>query len=96
MVEHPKPWIIVGEVAGPIQAEILRGLLEAQGVTVQLEQEGAGRAYGLALGPLGTVRIRVPADEQAAAETVLRDYEAGNYDSPSTGADLAGSGEDLL
>jgi hypothetical protein len=93
---EPEKWVVVGEVAGTIQAEILRGLLEAQGISVRLGQEGAGRAYGLELGPLGTVRILVPAEEQREAEIILDDYTAGRYDVEDDPAAGKRSGEDLL
>jgi ABC-type arginine transport system permease subunit len=96
MANLPNEWVVVGEVAGSIQAEILRGLLEAQEISVQLGQEGAGRAYGLELGPLGTVRILVPAEEQAAAEAVLDNYQAGRYESQTDDPDSSNSGEGLL
>ncbi len=91
-----EPWVVVGEVAGTIQAEILRGLLQAQGISVQLGQEGAGRAYGLELGPLGTVRILVPPEEQAEAEIILEDYTAGRYDPGDDVSADQPSGEDPL
>jgi hypothetical protein len=90
-----KTWVVVGEIAGTIQAEILRGLLEAQGISVKLGQESAGRAYGLELGPLGTIRILVPENEQAEAESILGDYMAGRYDSEDNGDSGDGSGENL-
>ena len=89
-------WVVVGEVAGPLQGEILRGLLEAQGIAVQLEQESAGRAYGLTLGPLGTVRILVHAAQRASAEEVLDEYEFGQFESGGDNGEMDLSGEDLI
>ena len=40
-------WEVVIEAPGVLQAEILRNLLEAQGIKVFLNQEGAGRAVGV-------------------------------------------------
>ena len=72
-------WEVIDEVAGDIQAEMLRGLLEAQGFRVWLSQEGAGRAYGLTLSTLGAVQILVPSDSAKGARHVLDDYYAGLY-----------------
>ncbi len=69
-------WEVADEVAGDLQAELLRGLLEAQGIRVWLSQEGAGRVYGLALGRLGRVQILVPTDEVEKARSILEDYYA--------------------
>jgi hypothetical protein len=49
-----RKWVMVDEVSGGIQAEILRGLLESQGIPVWLNQEGAGKAYGITLPALGS------------------------------------------
>jgi hypothetical protein len=72
-------WEIVAEVYGEIQAELLRGLLEAQGIPVTLNQEGAGRAYGLNVGPLGMVQIMVPSHHSQEARQVLEDYQSGKF-----------------
>lgn len=73
-------WQEVIEVFGELEAELLRGLLEAQGIPVILNQEGAGRAYGLNVGPLGTVQILVPASAVQNARQVLDDYYAGKFE----------------
>jgi len=76
-------WEVVDEVAGDIQAEIIRGLLEAQDIKVWLSQEGASRAYGLGIGALGRVQILVPSDMSDRARSILEDYYAGKYESES-------------
>jgi len=76
-------WEVIAHVYGELQAELLRGLLEAQGILVALNQEGAGRAYGLNVGPLGQVQIMVPASSVEDARHVLADYYAGNFETPN-------------
>jgi hypothetical protein len=83
-------WEIVDVVNGEFQAQLLRGLLEAQGVLVQLSQEGAGRAYGLSVGALGEVQILVPTDSKDLAEQILKDYYEGKFISEDE-ADLPNS-----
>jgi hypothetical protein len=73
-------WVEVVKVFGELQAEMLRGLFEAQGIPVMLNQEGAGRAYGINVGRLGEVQILVPSDYVAEAQSVLADYEAGVFE----------------
>lgn len=75
-------WVVVTSVSGEIQAEIIKGLLEAQGISVFLNQEGAGRAYGLGVGQLGEVQLLVPHTQEQAALQVLADYEAGKFENP--------------
>ncbi len=77
-------WIVVTSVSGEIQSEIIKGFLEAQGISVFLNQEGAGRAYGLGVGQLGEVQILVPHTQEQAARQLLADYEAGKFENPST------------
>lgn len=75
-----KDWEIIQEVYGELQAEILRGLLEAQGIEVILNQEGAGRAYGINVGPLGQVQIIVPSYAATEARKILEDYYTGKFE----------------
>jgi hypothetical protein len=75
-----KEWVVVESVPGDLQAEILRGLLEAQGIPVLLSRESAGRAIGLGVGPLGEVIILVHAENQQDALSVLANYRAGLFE----------------
>jgi hypothetical protein len=74
-------WILVDKVQGQLQAELLKGLLEAQGITVWLNQEGAAHAYAVAVGTLGLVEILVPTSEVEQAHQVLDAYYRGDFDS---------------
>lgn len=80
-------WEVVEEVAGDIQAEIIRGLLEAHEIPVWLSQEGAGKVYSLGIGALGNVQILVPSDVSERARAILEDYHAGKFEdtSPESG-----------
>jgi len=73
-------WVVVERVSGDLQAEILRGLLEAQGIPVLLSREGAGRAIGLSIGPLGEVVILVTAESRQEALQVLAKYRSGWFE----------------
>jgi len=80
-------WVLVDKVQGQLQGEILKGLLEAQGIRVWLIQEGAAHAYAVAVGTLGLVEILVPTSEVEQAKQVLKayyrgDFENTEYDSP--------------
>jgi hypothetical protein len=72
-------WVVVETVTGSLQAELLRGLLEAQGIEVILSQEGAGRALGLEVGLMGEVNILVPVKGVQQAREVIENYYAGTY-----------------
>jgi len=85
-------WEVVLEVSGELQADLLRNLLEAQGIEVFLNQEGAGRAYGLTVGPLGDVQIMVPEHQSQEARQILDDFYAGKFETNDN--DEAGAEED--
>jgi len=71
-------WQVIDEVAGSGMADILRGLLEAQGIEVLLSQEGAGHfGYPVTVGRLGAVQILVPAEKVSQAQNILAEYHAG-------------------
>ncbi|MEW5870130.1 MAG: DUF2007 domain-containing protein [Chloroflexota bacterium] len=73
-------WEVIEEVAGALQAEVVRGFLEAQGVPTVLSQEGAGSVYAMTVGVLGRVQILVPPDQVEHARQILADYYAGAYE----------------
>ena len=53
------------------QAEILRGLLEAQGISVALSQEAAGSVMPVDVGAFGQVESLVAAEQAARAREIL-------------------------
>ena len=87
-------WVLVDRVQGQLQAEIVRGLLEAQGMRVWVNQEGAAHAYAVSVGTLGMVEILVPTSEVKEAREVLKAYYRGDFEnmdipgsSPNEGPD---------
>jgi hypothetical protein len=69
-----KQWIQVGDVSDPFEAEMLRGLLEAQGIQVIITQEGAGKAIGLTGGRLGSAEVYVAPHQADEARKLLDEY----------------------
>ena len=67
-------WEVIDEVSGQFQAEIVRGILEAQEIPVVLSQEGIGHVYAFTVGSLATVQVLVPAREAERARQVLEEY----------------------
>jgi hypothetical protein len=70
-------WVVLDQVPGELQAEILKGLLEANGISVFLSQEGAGKVYGMTVAALGSVEILVPEQSLPQARQLIDDYESG-------------------
>lgn len=65
---------------GQLEAEMIKGFLEAQGLEVILSQESIGRTYGLTAGRLGQVKILVPESQAEEATTILKAMERGDYE----------------
>lgn len=74
--------VCIGAIEGPLRAEIARTYLEQAGITVHLQAESIGSVYGLVTGPLGMVRVFVPA---AQAEEAARIFAELDFDDQETG-----------
>lgn len=73
-------WLVLTKVPGDLNAEILRGLLEAQGIPVHLVKESAASVYGLTVGPFAEAELLVPATHWEMAQQVLEAYRAGDFE----------------
>ena len=73
-------WVEIKKVYGAIQAELLRGLLEAQGIEVLLSQEGAAKAIGISIGAMGDTQLLVKSENEEAARMLLQQYASGDLD----------------
>ncbi len=78
-------WVLLDRAQGQLQAEILKGLLEAQGIMVWLNQEGAAHAYAIEIGSLGTVEILVPSSMVLEARQILEEYNRGDFENMEFG-----------
>lgn len=71
-------WELLDEINGRLEAEMLKSFLEAEGVPVQLIQEGAGHTvYPLNIGALSVVQVFVPKDRLADAQSLLEEFQKG-------------------
>ncbi|MBI5291702.1 MAG: DUF2007 domain-containing protein [Chloroflexi bacterium] len=82
----PHSLVTVYTVSGQVEANIIKSMLEAAGIPVMVVQEGAGRAYGLTVGPMGKADILVPEQYAEAARKLLDEMDRGEL---SGGADDA-------
>jgi hypothetical protein len=64
-------WQIVTKTAGITPATIIAGRLQAEGIPARAWQEGAGQAYGLTVGLLGTGYVMVPESFLEEARQIL-------------------------
>ena len=77
---NQEEWVLVDTTAGQLQAEIVRGMLEAQGIQVWLNQAGAAHAYAMTVGSMGRVEVLVPSTAGEQAQRILSDYYAGTLE----------------
>jgi len=66
--------------AGQLEADLLKGFLEAQGLEVLLSQESVGKTLGLSAGTLGRVEVLVPETQLELAKTLISEMEHGDFD----------------
>ena len=69
--DQPHELVSVRTADGQVEAEIIKGLLTANGVDVWLSQESAGTALGLTVGAMGEVEIMVRAEQAEEARSLL-------------------------
>jgi hypothetical protein len=69
--------VVVAEVAGQVEAEVLRGLLMAQDISVALSEESAARTIGITLPGMGIVQVLVRGDQAEAARQIVESYNNG-------------------
>lgn len=58
-----------------LQAEIVKGHLECEGVPALLRYEGAGLVYGVTVDGLGEARVMVPEEMAAEARAIVAEGE---------------------
>ena len=60
-----------------LQAQIVKGRLESEGVPALLRYEGAGLVYGITVDGLGEARVMVPENLAQEAQAIVADHEYG-------------------
>ena len=73
-------WVLIDKIQGQFQAEIIKGLLEAQGIQVWLNSQGAARAYAVTVGTLGAVELLVPSSQADRAREIMEEYNRGDFE----------------
>ncbi|MCB2203076.1 DUF2007 domain-containing protein [bacterium] len=72
--------IKVYTAAGELEAEMIKGFLQAQGLDVTLSQESVARTLGLTAGKLGEVQVLVREEQVAEAQNLLAAMQAGEFE----------------
>jgi hypothetical protein len=82
MSGKPPKLVKIYATSGLLQAEIIKGKLEINGIPVLLQYESLGPVMGLTLDGLGEVRVLVPADQAELARTLLEEAEEDDSSLP--------------
>lgn len=64
-------WEVVTKTAGLVPAQIIAERLQSEGIPARAWQEGAGQAFGLTVGLLGTGHVIVPKAYVEQAKAIL-------------------------
>ncbi len=75
-----QPLVVVYTAAGRMEANIVKGMLEAAGIPVELSQESAGTVYGLTVGPLGWVDVLVTEQHAQEAQALIEAMGQGELE----------------
>ena len=67
---------------GKLEAESVRILLESFEIPAYINQESAGIAYGLSVGPMGEVDVLVPTKYVQDAKKIIAAMMAGELEEP--------------
>jgi maleate cis-trans isomerase len=71
----PEKWELLVKAQTELEAEIIKGMLEAQEIRVVTSSASVSRALNIP--GLSVVQILVPASEQSQARALLDDYYSG-------------------
>ena len=71
-------WVEVFSATNQIEAEIIKGYLEAQGLLVHISQGGYQKAMGISGVPGAYIEIMVPNYQEEQALEILADYSTEN------------------
>ena len=75
-----RKWEFVTAVHDMLEAEILKGLLEANGVMIHIVREGYQAVYGITNQPSVRIELLAPNDQIDIARQIISDYEDGVFD----------------
>ncbi len=66
-------WKVVFE-GERMEAQIVKGLLDSEGIPSSLQYEAVGKVYGFTVDGLGKVRVLVPEDRYDEAQQLIEEH----------------------
>ncbi len=77
----PDELVTVYASQGPMQAEVIKGLLESMGIPAILHYQAIGQIYGITVNGVGRVEVQVrPQDQGAAREIIAAEPDFSEFD----------------
>lgn len=67
-------WELLAEIQGRWEADIIKAMLDSNGIESELFQESVGSLYPTSLDMLGLVQIFVPKKDAEAARALMEEY----------------------
>jgi hypothetical protein len=74
MKEMPEKWVVIFTTYDPLEAEIIKDLLESGGIPVIIRSSKV-MPYPVNIGKMGEVKILVREEDKAEAEKVIKGEE---------------------
>ncbi len=78
MKEMPEKWVVVFTTYDPLEAEIIKDILESGGIPVIIRSSKV-RPYPVNIGKMGEIKLLVREEDKAEAENVIK----GEQDLPT-------------
>ena len=72
-------YVTVYSAHGRLDAETIKAFLEAQGISVYIDQDTLGLIYSFTVGDLGEVGIKVPPEDAEKAKALLAAMDKGDF-----------------
>ena len=61
--------------ASELEAHVIKGLLESEGIPVLLRYESAGKVYGITVDGIGEIKVMVPEARAEEAKSIIVEEE---------------------
>ncbi len=75
----PDAWVTVAQFNDAIDAQLLQGRLQAEGITTFLADQNLVQAHQLLAIALGGIRVQVAARDAEAAASIIAALASGDY-----------------
>jgi hypothetical protein len=72
--DQNEEYVVLVVAQGEIEAQVLRSILESEGIVVAYTSTIAQNVYPISVDGLGEITLHVPAEDRERAEEIIREY----------------------